>query len=134
MTPLDPARAAITRRAAEGARLTRLAAAPRPRTGRRTQQAIDALLRLRTEIALGAAHARVLHLCERHLHGHTGHGRAVARDEQQLAAGARSPGGGREARRGAGAASAAPRGLVWFETLGWRDALGGIGRQDGPTE
>ena len=60
MTPLDPARAAITRRAAEGARLTRLAAAPRPRTGRRTQQAIDALLRLRTEIALGAAHADLL--------------------------------------------------------------------------
>ena len=33
---------------------------PRLRTGRRTQQAIDALLRLRTEIALGAPHADLL--------------------------------------------------------------------------
>lgn len=60
MTPLDPPRAAIARRAATGARLARLAAMPRPRTGRRTQQAIDALLRLRVEIALGTPHASLL--------------------------------------------------------------------------
>jgi len=59
MTALDP-RPAIARRAAAGARAALDAAQPRLRTGRRTQQAIDALLRLRTEIALGAPHADLL--------------------------------------------------------------------------
>ena len=50
MTALDP-RPAIARRAAAGARAALDAAQPRLRTGRRTQQAID---------ALGAPHADLL--------------------------------------------------------------------------
>lgn len=49
---MNPA-AAATIRAARAAKAQRQANEPKPRTGRRTQQAIDALLCLRRDIALG---------------------------------------------------------------------------------
>ena len=73
MTPLDPARAAIARRAAEGARTTRLGPAKRKKgwagTSPRAKQALEALLRLRTEVVLGATRTELLDKIDDELYG-----------------------------------------------------------------
>lgn len=52
--------AQATIKAARAAAAQRQKNEPRPRTGRRTQQAIDALLNLRNEISLGRPHKALL--------------------------------------------------------------------------
>ena len=61
-------RAAATIRAARAAAAQRQANVPKPRTGRRTQQAIDALINLRTDVSLGLPRAALLERIDDELH------------------------------------------------------------------
>lgn len=70
MTMEDP-RLSIARRAAQGARrqLDRIEAPRRPRIGRLTQQAINALIRVRNEVSLGASRKDLLDCIDDELYG-----------------------------------------------------------------
>lgn len=60
--------AAATIRDARAAAAQRQVNVPKPRTGRRTQQAIDALINLRTDISLGLPRAALLERIDDQLH------------------------------------------------------------------